>query len=216
METKGVLRKDPKRKYKDVERLQEILKFLGFDPGPVDGIFGDKTERAVREFQTKKKLKVDGIVGPKTAMAISKTLKELLPEIVAAADITGQKALLDLIGNMHKMLRKLKDKLCEKQKKEFEELEKTIAKALLKMLEKDLDELEKMKGKKREKEEMKEEPKPPPSSDEIPTYDTQFPPAGVKFVPNKENPDKIVVPAGGPSLRPYVRIGDRVIPVVYE
>jgi peptidoglycan hydrolase-like protein with peptidoglycan-binding domain len=33
---------------------------------PVDGSFGDRTERAVRQFQVDQKLKPDGIVGPKT------------------------------------------------------------------------------------------------------------------------------------------------------
>ena len=34
-----------------VRDLQEALKALGHDPGPVDGIFGAKTESAVKKFQ---------------------------------------------------------------------------------------------------------------------------------------------------------------------
>jgi peptidoglycan hydrolase-like protein with peptidoglycan-binding domain len=33
---------------------------------PIDGSFGEKTERAVKQFQVDQKLKPDGIVGPKT------------------------------------------------------------------------------------------------------------------------------------------------------
>lgn len=46
-----------------VRDLQDALKVLGHDPGPVDGVFGARTERAVRSFQQAKGLEVDGIVG---------------------------------------------------------------------------------------------------------------------------------------------------------
>lgn len=50
----------------DIRQLQADLKDLGFDPGPVDGIFGDKTEKAVKAFQGKYGLAADGIAGPIT------------------------------------------------------------------------------------------------------------------------------------------------------
>ena len=50
----------------DVRELQNKLASLGYDVGPVDGIFGPRTERAVIEFQKNNGLKVDGIVGPQT------------------------------------------------------------------------------------------------------------------------------------------------------
>jgi peptidoglycan hydrolase-like protein with peptidoglycan-binding domain len=58
----------------DVRRLQEALKRLGFDPGPIDGIFGPKTEAAVKAFQKKYGLVVDGIVGPQTWAKINELL----------------------------------------------------------------------------------------------------------------------------------------------
>jgi len=54
----------------DVKELQTALKRTGYDPGPIDGIFGPKTEKAVKAFQRVKGLVVDGIVGPKTAAAL--------------------------------------------------------------------------------------------------------------------------------------------------
>ena len=39
---------------------QQALKDKGFDPGPIDGIDGPKTDAAVREYQKKNDLVVDG------------------------------------------------------------------------------------------------------------------------------------------------------------
>ena len=50
----------------DVTRLQQALVNLGFDPGPVDGIFGRKTDAAVRAYQRSRGLAADGVVGPLT------------------------------------------------------------------------------------------------------------------------------------------------------
>jgi peptidoglycan hydrolase-like protein with peptidoglycan-binding domain len=49
-----------------VKDLQEALKALGLAPGPIDGIFGKKTEDAVKAFQKLKGIEVDGQVGPIT------------------------------------------------------------------------------------------------------------------------------------------------------
>jgi peptidoglycan hydrolase-like protein with peptidoglycan-binding domain len=54
----------------DVLKLQEGLKKAGIVVG-LDGEFGPATDKAVKEFQHKKGLIADGIVGPKT--------RELIP-----------------------------------------------------------------------------------------------------------------------------------------
>ena len=50
--------------------LQQQLKRAGFDPGPIDGVFGAKTEAAVKAAQKAYGLVVDGIAGPKTYQAL--------------------------------------------------------------------------------------------------------------------------------------------------
>lgn len=57
-----------------VKTLQTKLNNWGYDAGTVDGIFGSKTQAAVKRFQQKNGLVADGIVGAKTAAALGITL----------------------------------------------------------------------------------------------------------------------------------------------
>ena len=50
----------------EVRELQQALIDLGFLKGTADGVFGNKTENAVRAFQKKNKLTVDGLAGVST------------------------------------------------------------------------------------------------------------------------------------------------------
>ena len=56
-----------------VKTMQQKLKNWGYYTGAVDGVFGAKTKEAVKYFQRRNGLVVDGIAGPKTlaAMGIS-------------------------------------------------------------------------------------------------------------------------------------------------
>ncbi len=49
-----------------VRRAQNRLNMRGYEPGPLDGLFGNRTHRAVRRYQSDRELTVDGIVGPRT------------------------------------------------------------------------------------------------------------------------------------------------------
>nr|WP_274389122.1 peptidoglycan-binding domain-containing protein [Streptomyces taklimakanensis] len=49
-----------------VKCAQYMLAFGGFYHGALDGLFGPQTLAAVKEFQRRNGLVVDGIVGPRT------------------------------------------------------------------------------------------------------------------------------------------------------
>ena len=70
-------RRTPMLRGDDVAELQQRLGALGFHSGRVDGIFGDDTTAALREFQQNAGLPADGILG-------ADSLRELLR--VAARD----------------------------------------------------------------------------------------------------------------------------------
>jgi len=54
--------------------VQTKLKRWGYYTGTVDGIYGNLTRKAVRYFQSKNGLSVDGIVGPQTARALGMSI----------------------------------------------------------------------------------------------------------------------------------------------
>lgn len=54
----------------EVRNIQTRLKNWGYMDGPVDGIYGPKTEAAVKKFQRKHGLTPDGIAGPATLQKI--------------------------------------------------------------------------------------------------------------------------------------------------
>ena len=52
----------------EVRRIQTKLKSLGFFNGTVDGIYGTKTQSAVKKYQQSVGITADGIAGPKTLL----------------------------------------------------------------------------------------------------------------------------------------------------
>lgn len=53
-----------------VTKIQQKLSNWGYYSGSIDGIYGSRTEKAVRYFQRKNGLTVDGVAGPATLAAL--------------------------------------------------------------------------------------------------------------------------------------------------
>lgn len=83
---------------KDVVTLQKQLASLGFSPGSVDGVFGNKTAAAVSQFQKSIGLAGSGVIGPLT-------LKGLSIEVSTDSPVTGAPAITkDLKGRQARFL----------------------------------------------------------------------------------------------------------------
>lgn len=54
----------------DVRELQQELRQRGFNPGPIDGVYGSQTAIAVRQFQRARGLFADGVAGQETLTAL--------------------------------------------------------------------------------------------------------------------------------------------------
>ena len=62
------------------KQVQCLLAYLGYDPGGIDGVDGQKTRQAIRNFQGAEGLGVDGVAGEATKLLIpllTGTMREL-------------------------------------------------------------------------------------------------------------------------------------------
>lgn len=59
----------------EVKTLQANLKYVGYNPGVVDGIYGQMTKSAVMAFQKSYGLQVDGIAGPVTLGTLDRVVQ---------------------------------------------------------------------------------------------------------------------------------------------
>jgi N-acetylmuramoyl-L-alanine amidase len=66
---------EPVMRGDDVASLQSRLIEMGFNPGRVDGIYGSASEAAVKDFQKSVGVKIDGICGPATVIALMRLLR---------------------------------------------------------------------------------------------------------------------------------------------
>lgn len=62
--------REPMIRGSDVMELQSRLNALGFDCGRADGVFGPRTESALRQFQAQAGVLADGVFGPESLAAL--------------------------------------------------------------------------------------------------------------------------------------------------
>jgi peptidoglycan hydrolase-like protein with peptidoglycan-binding domain len=67
-----------------VRRVQQALQTKGFDPGPIDGVIGPKTEDALRNFQDRYGIKTSAKVDNQTLYALG------APDLAGPESETGQ------------------------------------------------------------------------------------------------------------------------------
>ncbi|OFW66923.1 MAG: hypothetical protein A2Z12_01135 [Actinobacteria bacterium RBG_16_68_21] len=72
----------------EVRELQRFLTTFRREPGPVDGMFGPRTDGAVRAFQDERGLAVDGVVGSRTRGEIA--VVKLLSDRSSVLGMTGR------------------------------------------------------------------------------------------------------------------------------
>jgi len=69
-----------------VKQKQSQLKFLGYYPGAIDGIWGDRSKEATANFQDDFGLEDDGVFGALTEEKSAEIIKEIQTKVGAAAD----------------------------------------------------------------------------------------------------------------------------------
>lgn len=72
----------------DVTKVQAQLNRWGYYNGPIDGYYSGATFRAVKEFQRKNGLQVDGVVGPRTWAALGLPAARKAGTTAAAAGVS--------------------------------------------------------------------------------------------------------------------------------
>lgn len=78
----------------DVKTVQDKLLRWKYYDGSVDGIYGARTYRAVRRFQEKNGLTIDGVVGPSTAIALGISAAVAPPNSTTGISRQGDEYLL--------------------------------------------------------------------------------------------------------------------------
>jgi peptidoglycan hydrolase-like protein with peptidoglycan-binding domain/DNA invertase Pin-like site-specific DNA recombinase len=83
-----------------VRDVQRALRRLGWQPGPVDGLYGPRTQAAVIRYQTAAGLAADGVVGAGTRQALTNAQREPLRRGAGFAQPGGSPQVRDLQADL--------------------------------------------------------------------------------------------------------------------
>lgn len=111
----------------DVKAVQQKLTDLGFNPGPIDGIFGPLTLDAVQRFQRAAGITVDGFVGPITQSALSTYEPPVEPIEHGAPSDEPDERESQFIGENRRMLRLIRPMMRGSDVREVQEKVDAIA-----------------------------------------------------------------------------------------
>lgn len=80
----------------NIRQIQNLLDYLGYDPGKIDGLDGANTRKAVKAFQADFGITADGIAGEATQKALRHAVAYGMPSPIAyKSEATGSKAETD-------------------------------------------------------------------------------------------------------------------------
>ena len=99
----------------NVKYLQDFLNWAGFDCGVADGVFGNKTEKAVKQFQEAAGIYVDGRFG-KASLAAAKTYVPTAPPVIHVQKKKGYSGAFPKVGKKGLKYNKKKKKSPEVKK----------------------------------------------------------------------------------------------------
>lgn len=72
----------------EILRLMYETNFLAVDPGPADGVFGQMTDRAVRNYQSTMGITVDGLVGEESWLTFPQACEMIASEVIGHSDLS--------------------------------------------------------------------------------------------------------------------------------
>lgn len=86
----------------DVRTVQWRLQQWGYYRGPIDGYYGAETYRAVRFFQARNGLRVDGVVGPRTwaALGLPTAVRNAYRAPAPPATVAARAGHVDLLARL--------------------------------------------------------------------------------------------------------------------
>ncbi len=71
-----------------IKQVQQTLASLGVDPGPIDGLWGKRTQAALKKFQEKRGLTVTGKLDEATKVALGVGPEKVTPDMTINRSIT--------------------------------------------------------------------------------------------------------------------------------
>jgi Putative peptidoglycan binding domain len=89
----------------EVRSIQQALKEHGFNPGSIDGVYGQGTVATVIAFQKSDGLLPDGVAGPRTMYALGLATSSALPSQVGGVTIE----IVSQIFPRRKVMKRLKE-----------------------------------------------------------------------------------------------------------